>query len=422
MFSRKEDSWQISIRYFQNIVNDVRDLLSPLAEARNYKAGLHKDNQGFMEFGWLTRRPVNSFEELCVIIQDANRRKAIAATQFNHQSTRGHCILQLELNKPESSGSGQVHCRLYVCDLAGTEPAADIFAAYYERVSLPDGTFEYKFSGRDLDQAKTQELQDQGKKINLSLTEMAQFFMKMAGAVKQKKLSAGASIPGCSSYFLCKYLKDTMLQAKTYLFCAIRPEVKFHTYTYSTLGFAKNASVVKLKPRSGVQAHSAQEQPLLAEISNFREELELLQRENESLKRELAAASTAESSRQHPDTRRNLTLNEYAEEQSADQRVDDIGSSISTVVPGLDVPALGELDDTSDAWKEQQDQYAQRGISLTHFDANTPHPHFRNITEDPFYSDRFMFIFHRSETVIGIGGDIEPLSAQAVQQVHSTRA
>ncbi len=56
--------------------------------------------------------------------------------------------------------------------------------------------------------------QNQGMKINLSLTEMSQFFMKMAEAVKKKKLKPGASIPGCNSYFLCKFLKDTMLQAR----------------------------------------------------------------------------------------------------------------------------------------------------------------------------------------------------------------
>jgi hypothetical protein len=38
-------------------------------------------------------------------------------------------------------------------------------------------------------------------------------------------------------------------QARTYLFCAIRPEVQFLKYTFATLGFAKNASVVKLAPK-----------------------------------------------------------------------------------------------------------------------------------------------------------------------------
>ena len=86
---------------------------------------------------------------------------------------------------------------------------------------------QQKFVGPHQNQAKTKELQDQGKTINLSLSEMAQFFMKMAEAFKKKKLKPGASIPGCNSYFLCKYLKDTMLQAKTYLFCAIRPECTY---------------------------------------------------------------------------------------------------------------------------------------------------------------------------------------------------
>jgi len=38
--------------------------------------------------------------------------------------------------------------------------------------------------------------------------------MKMAEAVMAKKLKPGMSIPGCNSYFLCKYLKDTMLQVR----------------------------------------------------------------------------------------------------------------------------------------------------------------------------------------------------------------
>lgn len=44
---------------------------------------------------------------------------------------------------------------------------------------------------------------------------MAQFFMKMAEAVQKNTLKPGSSIPGCNSYFLCKYLKDTMLQARS---------------------------------------------------------------------------------------------------------------------------------------------------------------------------------------------------------------
>lgn len=175
-------------------------------------------------------------------------------------------VLEVEMPNPEIEGMKQ-RGRVYVCDLAGTEPAGDIVFAQYNKVTFDDGSFEYKFTGAHPDIKKTKELQDQGKKINLSLSEMAQFFMKMAEAVKAKKLKPGMTIPGCNSFFLCKYLKDTMLQARTYLFCAIRPEVQFLKYTFATLGFAKNASVVKLNPKkAGAVAASANEKKLMAEL------------------------------------------------------------------------------------------------------------------------------------------------------------
>ena len=64
-----------------------------------------------------------------------------------------------------------------------------------------------------------------------------------------------------------------MLQAKTYLFCAIRPEVKYHPYTFSTLGFAKNASVIKLSPKKATAAASPTEKKLMAELEKMKAEL-----------------------------------------------------------------------------------------------------------------------------------------------------
>ena len=113
---------------------------------------------------------------------------------------------------------------------------------------------------------------------------MAQFFMKMAQAIKKKKLKPGKSIPGCNSYFLCKYLKDTMMQARTYLFCAIRPEVKYHPYTFSTLGFAKNASVIKLSPKKATVAASPAERKMMAELQKMQDMMNAMKKENERLK------------------------------------------------------------------------------------------------------------------------------------------
>jgi len=192
---------------------------------------MRKDPDGFMDIEWCGTKVLHSWNELRETFQVCNGRKAIAPTQFNPMSTRGHCImvLEVEMPHPETEGMKQ-RGRVYVCDLAGTEPAGDIVYALYNKVTFDDGSFEYKFAGAHQDPKKTKELQEQGKKINLSLSEMAQFFMKMAEAFLKKQLKPGASIPGCNSFFLCKYLKDTMLQARTYLFCAIRPEVRRFYY------------------------------------------------------------------------------------------------------------------------------------------------------------------------------------------------
>eukprot|EP01036_Dinobryon_divergens_P061407 gene61407-81851_t len=231
------DGWKISMKYFQNVVDTVRDLMSSSAEEQHYKNGMRKDPDGFMDIEWCGTKVLNSWNELRTEFQVCNARKAIAPTQFNPMSTRGHCIMVLEVEMPGEAEGMKLRGRVYVCDLAGTEPAGDIVYAMYEKIAFDDGSFEYKFKGAHADMKKTKELQEQ----------MAQFFMKMAEAFKAKKLKPGASIPGCNSFFLCKYLKDTMLQARTYLFCAIRPE-----------GFAQNASVVKLAPKKATVAGDIQ--------------------------------------------------------------------------------------------------------------------------------------------------------------------
>lgn len=57
---------------------------------------------------------------------------------------------------------------------------------------------------------------------------------------------------------------------RTYLFCAIRPEVKYHAYTFSTCNFAKNASVVKLQPKKAVAASSPAERKLMEELEQMK--------------------------------------------------------------------------------------------------------------------------------------------------------
>ena len=106
---------------------------------------------------------------------------------------------------------------------------------------------------------------------------MAQFFMKMAQAIK-KKNSSQDSQSRMQQLFPLPLPKDTMLQARTYLFCAIRPESKFQNYTFSTCGFAKNASVIKLQPKKATVAATPKERKLMAELEKMKLMMQQMQK------------------------------------------------------------------------------------------------------------------------------------------------
>lgn len=409
LFKEKQDGWKISMKYFQNVVDTVRDLMSPVAQEQQYKSGMRKDADGFTDIEWCQSVVLKDWNDLRKHFMAANAKKAIAPTQFNHQSTRGHCIMTLEVEKPDPEREGMKQKgRVYVCDLAGTEPAGDIVYAEYKKVVFENGEIEHKFIGPHPDASKSKELQDQGKKINLSLTEMAQFFMKMAEAYKANKLKPGMSIPGCNSYFLCKYLKDTMLQARTYLFCAIRPEVKFHGYTFSTLGFAKNASVIKLQPKKASAAASPAERKLMAELEQMKMLVSQLKDENERMARIRAEGGGASGSSGGLDT----------------SQVDELSQLLNQKQRELEQVLNGESDGNGsggsgkrknpqdDLMQRQREEYGKRGIHLYHFESETTSPYLINLDVDAYRSKRFMFLLDKPLTTIGT--DIKPMSLSIV--------
>ena len=137
--------------------------MSSSGEEQHYKNGMRKDPDGFMDIEWCESKVIHSWNDLREQFLKANARKAIAPTQFNPMSTRGHCIMVLEVEMPDPENEGmKKRGRVYVCDLAGTEPAVDIVYAQYNKVTFDDGTIEYKFSGAHPDKKKSKELQEQG--------------------------------------------------------------------------------------------------------------------------------------------------------------------------------------------------------------------------------------------------------------------
>ncbi|KAL8020936.1 putative kinesin-like protein [Plasmopara halstedii] len=413
LFKEKQDGWKISMKYFQNVVDTVRDLMSPVAQEQQYKSGMRKDPDGFTDIEWCQSVVLKDWNDLRKTFMVANAKKAIAPTQFNHQSTRGHCIMTLEVEKPDPEREGmKQRGRVYVCDLAGTEPAGDIVYADYKKIVFENGEIEHKYVGPHPDASKSKELQDQGKKINLSLTEMAQFFMKMAEAVKANKLKPGVSIPGCNSYFLCKYLKDTMLQARTYLFCAIRPEVKFHGYTFSTLGFAKNASVIKLQPKKASTAASPAERKLMAELEQMKALVNQLKHENEQIAKTRRSAESDDENAEGDDAA-NEQVARLAEMLNQKQR------ELENVLNGGKGGARGGLSVQDELMQRQREEYGKRGIHLYHFEADTSSPYLINLDVDAYRSKRFMFLLDRPHLSVGPCGDIQPMSLSIVKN-HCT--
>ncbi|CAM9735420.1 unnamed protein product, partial [Choristocarpus tenellus] len=81
LFNDKKDGWKITMKYFQNVVDTVRDLLSPVISEQHYKNGMRKDPDGFMDIDWCSNVVLNSWDELRSTFMEANAKKAIAPTQ-----------------------------------------------------------------------------------------------------------------------------------------------------------------------------------------------------------------------------------------------------------------------------------------------------------------------------------------------------
>ena len=101
LFQDKKDGWKLTMKYFQNVVDIVRDLMSPIGQEKNYKEGMRKDKDGFTDIKWCIAADLQSWDELRTTFLSSNGRKAIAPTQFNPQSTRGHCIMTLDVVMPK---------------------------------------------------------------------------------------------------------------------------------------------------------------------------------------------------------------------------------------------------------------------------------------------------------------------------------
>ena len=75
MFNEKQDGWKFTMKYFQNVVDIVRDLMSPMAKEQSYKSGMRKDKDGFMDIEWCEGTVLKTWDDLREQFQKSNEKK-----------------------------------------------------------------------------------------------------------------------------------------------------------------------------------------------------------------------------------------------------------------------------------------------------------------------------------------------------------
>ena len=233
IFQEKRPDCTVTLRRFQNIVDDVRDLLPPPYKGKQQRTMVDFRRRKGAEVDWLKSKVIASYGEFAseFLACAVDRRTVCASTQLNPLSTRGHIFTIIEVATPDPAEPGTTQRGyLYVCDLQSGESPKDLRWTDYER-DKDDGSATDVVAG--VDEAKTSSMVDQAKKIQISIAEIAHYF---------EKHEEGKMTPGCTTYFPMKYLKEVMEQeAESYVFAGIRPEAKYLPQTAQALELASKA-------------------------------------------------------------------------------------------------------------------------------------------------------------------------------------
>ena len=249
---KKEPRYKFRMQYLQNVVDDVFDLIGGGTADKNSMTPERKPPH-FYEHAWATEVEMETFDDLLTHFRAAASRKQVSPTQFNPSSTRGHVVVIFKIVTPEGREG-----RFYVCDLAGSEKAAEVKHYTYTFDADGDVAESHPTPGAE-GLRQTEILVKQGIKINQSLTEMSSIFKKLKKDIQHGKTP---SIVG-ESYWINKFLKKSLLASSVWLLCAIRPELgyspdpeasnkadidhQYEMFTYNTLKFGQNASAIKTR-------------------------------------------------------------------------------------------------------------------------------------------------------------------------------
>lgn len=274
----KESSFTVKVSYLEIYNEQLHDLLAPPGTQAS-EVKLRDDPQRGVKAVGLKEVTVTTPSALMNTIQSGNSLRRTEGTEFNSTSSRSHAVVQITIesqtNSPTGSSSAPLSrmSTLYLCDLAGSERAA-------QKV----------------------ERRKEGAFINKSLLTLGTVIarLSMVSSANSSNLQASYTSGGGGGHIPYRDSKLTRLlqpalsgKSLVSVVCTVDLHNSAnHTETTSTLRFAARAKniVVSAKRAEGPA------DPNSKLIENLRAQIEMLKAENATLKETIRDASTSTSS------------------------------------------------------------------------------------------------------------------------------
>lgn len=115
--------YKVRVSYLEIYNEHLNDLLSPNTPSEDIK--LREDAlRGVRAYG-LKEVLVSSPAQLLDVVQRGDACRRTEGTEFNARSSRSHAVVQISVEGSSSPLSPPISATLYLCDLAGSERAAD---------------------------------------------------------------------------------------------------------------------------------------------------------------------------------------------------------------------------------------------------------------------------------------------------------
>ena len=216
----KGAQWICSVKYMQACGNTVCDLIQN--NTNFWSTGLETAEDGDPFFDWIPPTHVATFSDLCNILRDASANIRTGKTEFSDNSSPGHTILELEVERPHPKENGlKLRCKLLVCDLVG---------------------LEYRESSAG--SVKPESAVGQLAEAGASIKGLSNVFQKMSGS---DEAGSGSALSETGNHFLEKFLAPSVAQARTFLLGMLSPERHLLPQASNVLKFLSSASGVKTR-------------------------------------------------------------------------------------------------------------------------------------------------------------------------------